>query len=276
MVIIRETKEVKGIKTFITKYQSINDLEHDIFSKEVNNLFKGRLLSSITGDKNFTGTNNLQEALRLLKEGWDSGAEKLTEDLKVANLSTHKREVKKAVYDIVGFQASVPRYLQGVPTSMINKRNVQQKAKIITLIKSCSYSAKVGQDMIFADSVRFLRVVQTLESQGYRVNIYSAFHAECEDESIFVQTKIKSANERLNISKMAFALAHPSFLRRILLRYIETEENIKNRNWTRGYGQPSDIDKTNELLEKDTYFIKALIPDIQLKQMFNIDQKVKL
>lgn len=275
MVILKETKTIGEVKTFITKYESLNDLEHDIFSKEINVVFKGGRLSSVEGTKSFTGTKDLKEALTLLKEGWQSGAEKLTKDLKIANLSNSTNMVQKQVYDIVGYQASVPRYLQGLPTSMINKRQVKQKAKIITLIKSCVYPSTVSTNEIMQDSIRTIQIIQTLEQQGYRVNLYSAFHSIRDSEAIFVQVKLKSAGERINIAKLAFALAHPSFLRRILFRFIETEENIKNYGWTNGYGRVAEPHQTTELLEKNTYFIKARISDSELKSMFNIDEDIK-
>src|SRR5690606_28814273 len=131
------------------------------------------------------------------------------------------REIKKTVYDIVGFQASVPRYLQGLPTSMVNKRNVKVKQKSVSLYKSISYSVRIKAEEILEDSVKFLQIVQEIEKQGIRVNVYTVFHSKIPKEEIFITTKIKSANERLNLSKLAYPLMHPSFLRRTTFRTME-------------------------------------------------------
>lgn len=245
----------------IAKFESLNEATEYYMAQPINHIFKENerknRLSSIVGEERFTGTKSMDDALRLMREGWDSGAKKLTKSLRLKNLETQPKEVKKAIFDIVGFQASVPRYLQGVPTSMVNKKTVKQKQKVITLIKSSTYNAMTSAQQIMEDSVKFLQIVQAIEAKGVRVNIYCAFHTivNGRSEQIFTKIKIKSANERLNLAKMAFPLMHPSFLRRIMFRAVETNPDVKNTGWLGGYGMPAEPKDTNKLLEKGEYYI---------------------
>lgn len=250
-----------GNNIYTTQFDSINEMVKHCDIADVNEkVFTKSECESILGDKSFTMTNSFNEARQLLKQGWTEGSTKLNKTLKLANATIQTKEVKRAIYDVVGFQASVPRYLQGIPTSMVNTKTVKKNAKIINLYKSICYSQNVSAQQIIDDSVKFLQIVQAIEKKGIRVNVYAIFHAEKQREQIFVTMKIKAANERLNISKMSFPLMHPSFLRRFIFRVMECETRIK-ANWSNGYGRPVNNNETVRLLEGKGYYIPVLISD---------------
>ena len=244
-----------GVKVFVSEYNSISEFVKEIESKKTVPMFKGLEASQLAekGRKGWYGTSNYNEARGLLTNGWDAGAKNLNTKLKIANAKMQDKEVKRAVYDLVGFQASVPRYLQGIPQNMINKRTVKQKAKVITLNKSVSYAALVNPDKIMEDSIKFLQIVQSLEKQNVRVNVNVIWMCEKGREKIFYKIKIKSANERLNISKLSFPLTHPSFLRRIMFKSLEVEERITDSRWATGYGIPCDASTINKYTDKNEY-----------------------
>lgn len=239
-------------------FNSINHLIQHNKDGQVNKNIWAHGCSSTTGTKSFTMTDSFEDAMDLMLKGWSEGAKKLTSSLNIANSKMQDKEVKRAIHDVVGFQASVPRYLQGIPTNMVNKKSVKQKQKIVTLTKSIAYSAMIKANQILEDSVKFLQIVQAIEKKGMRVNVYVVWHSKKDDEETIFKTKIKSASERLNVSKMSFPLMHPSFLRRIMFRAIEVNHEIKN-NWSYGYGQP--MHNTQEYLDKNEYFIPVMISD---------------
>ncbi len=49
---------------------------------------------------------------------------------------------------------------------------------------------------------------------------------------------MKEFSQNLNLLKLAFPLIHPSMLRRISFRYLETMPAMKDTNYTNGYGYP--------------------------------------
>ena len=116
----------------------------------------------------FTGTHSYEEAEDLLLHGWDEMAKELTE--KLGNIKANSNKYKnKTIYNVSGYQACVPRYLQGIPTNMINQKVVTKKQKVITITKNISYSACVSKETIEQESVKVLQLVNNLEKQGYRV-----------------------------------------------------------------------------------------------------------
>lgn len=214
--------------------------------------------SSIESNPSFTLTESFGEANNLLMNGWTQGSEKLTKELKIANIQNQGKDVKKLIHDIVGFQVNVPRYLQGIPTHMVNQKIVKQKQKVITLVKSICYLGHVKADKIMEDSIKFLQIVQGIEAKGIRVNVEVFFHAIKNSEEIYIRVPIKRSSERLNISKMSYPLTHPSFLRRHIFRAMETEMRIKNR-WCPGYGTTGSKEQVESLLKDNEYFIPVLI-----------------
>lgn len=251
------TKQFEGLNDF---YQHCRDglRNRTAFAKQ----------SSIEGTKGFTGTKDYAEAEQLLINGWSQGAEKLTAQLKVANSTFQNKEVKKAIFDIVGFQASVPRYLQGVPTNMVNKKVEKKKQKVITLVKSITYLGHIGTAQIMDDSIKFLQIVQGIEAKGIRVNVDVFFHAVNSGEEMMIRIPIKKSSERLNLSKMSFPLLHPSFLRRFIFRAMEVESRVRTQ-WAYGYGQPGGKMQVEALLKPNEYYIPVLISEYDAINIMN-------
>lgn len=252
---------------FKTTFGSMSEFVAHTSMQEFNRLVWPSKMSSVEGNESFTKTKSYTEAEGLLKNGWSEGAKTLTTKLRLANAKPAPAEVMRAVNDIVGFQVNVPRYLQGIPTSMINKKRVPQKQKVVNLVKGITYAGHVSAETILNDSVKFLQLVQSIEKEGIRVNVYAAFYSKNGDEEIFYKLKIKDSKERLNLSKMAFPLMHPSFLRRIIFRAMEVDNRLTNRSWSMGYGAPGSTSEVESQLDKGEYYVPILIDE---KQMLNV------
>ena len=160
------------------------------------------------------------------------------------------------MFDVVGFQASVPRYLQGIPTNMVNKKLVPIKQKVITLNKDISYNSMTSTQDIIDASIQTLQLIKKIEAQGIRVNLNLILGVKANGNTEVVKIRLKSANERLNISKLAFPLVHPSMLRRLFFRYIEVAPTVtKGFKW--GYGHPLDGSQLKAYC-KDEYVLPRL------------------
>lgn len=267
MAKVKETTKTFGnTTTYIREFDSLNNFYEYITTTPLNDTFcwKKGGLSSTQGSKKFTGTENFEEAVGLFKNGWDDMAKKLTKKLNVTQNQTMCSEVQKTVYDIVGFQCSVPRYLQGIPTNMVNKKLVPIKQKVVTLNKDFSYNYKIQTEDIIEASIKTMEVVKRIEAQGVRVNLNVIFGITAGNTREIVKIRIKSANERVNISKLAFPLVHPSMFRRLGFRYIEVAPTITN-NYSSGYGKPLDGSQLKQYC-KDEYVLPRLF-DGDLSQL---------
>ena len=232
-------KTFKSVTSYIREFDSLNDFEQYITNTPLNKVFQWKKLASVSSDYGFTHTHSYDEAAKLLKDGWQDKAQELTKKLSVVKNQVVSTQVQKVIYDVVGFQASVPRYLQGIPTSMVNKKLVPIKQKIITLDKDISYNCGITTEQIIEASVQTLQLIKKIEAQGIRVNLNLVWGTSAGHTKEVVKIRLKSANERLNVSKLAFPLVHPSMLRRLFFRYLEVAPTVVE-SYSFGYGCPLD------------------------------------
>lgn len=235
----------KGYKIYMEEYNSISEFVQTINSRSQNPNMTS--VQSEDGRYSFTGTNDYNEAENLLLHGWTEESEKLNEMLKLKSL---KEKSVKNTYDVAGFQCSVPRYLHGIPTNMINQKVVTKKQKVITITKNISYSASVRKETIEEESAKVLQLVNNLEKQGYRIILNVTVIARKDNVILCNKVKIKNANERLNLSKVSFPMVHSSYLRRILFRWMERFE-YTTRPFNDTYGTPVKCEEFNNIIKNN-------------------------
>lgn len=255
---MKETKLNVGafVKAYVREFSSLNDFETYITNTPLNDTFRWSKLASVSGSEEFTGTHSYEQAVEMFKNGWQSKAEELTKKLKVIQNQVIDAQVQKVLFDVVGFQASVPRYLQGIPTNMVNKKLVPIKQKIVTINKDISYNCGITTEQIVEASIQTLQLVKRIEAQGIRVNLNLIWGVKASGSNEVVKIRLKSANERVNISKLAFPLVHPSMLRRLCFRYLEVAPTITH-GYLYGYGSPLDGSQLKTYC-KDEYVLPRL------------------
>ena len=229
-------------KTEVIEYDSLKEFYDYLVNTPFNEAFCWAKHSSVENDEYFTKTKNFEEAVDLFKNGWSDMASKLVQKLKVIESKTEPTMKPRSKLDVCGYQAVVPLYLQGVPNCMVNKKMVPVKQKVITLNKSIDYHGGVSADKIIDESIKAMQIVKKLEAQGYRCNLNIVLGTSAgwgkDAKQFIIKVRIKSANEKMNISKLAFPLVHPSMLRRLFFRFIEVYPNV-TKNFVHGYGAPA-------------------------------------
>lgn len=239
------------------EFNSINEFYKYICDTPFNEAFRWASHASVEASRRFTKTDSFEEAVDLMKNGWTDMAQQMTQKLK-ATPNMELMHQMQTVIGVAGFQPVVPLYLAGVPTNMVSKQMVPIKQKVINVTKSVDYAGGVSADTIVEESIKAMQIIKKLESQGYRVNLYIALGSFEHSTEIACKVKVKSASEKLNVSKLAFPLAHPSMLRRLFFRWIEVNPNV-TKAFVDSYGAPA----TYEQLKK------AFPNDIILPAIFN-------
>lgn len=248
--------------THVRTFNDISDLSNYITLTKGNKRMNNQSQKTDTHD-GWYGTYRFEDAEHLMRTGDSKIAEKLETELGKIKSAFGIKHVNKNYYDIAGYQASVPRYLQGVPTNMVNSRKVPQKQRVVTLIKSVSYSSFWKADQIIEESVKALAIVHKVESAGVKVNLDVMWFSEVSGERVFYRVNIKKAGERLNVSKIAFPLVHPSMLRRFMFALLEVEELKSPQLWYFGYGTPiNDEERITAMLKKNEHVLPHQITDI--------------
>lgn len=246
-------------KTEVIEYDSLKEFYDYLIETPFNEAFCWSKHSSVDGDKQFTKTESFSEAVELFKNGWSDMATKLVQKLKVIESKTEPTMKPRNTLSVAGYQAIVPLYLQGVPNNMVNKKMVPVKQKVITLNKSIDYNGGVDADDIVEESIKAMQIVKKLEAQGYRcnLNIVLGTSAGYPTKQFVVKVRIKSANEKLNVSKLAFPLVHPSMLRRLFFRFIEVYPHV-TKSFVGGYGRPATSSEMRQIF-KNEYLLPNFI-----------------
>lgn len=250
-------------KVFIIQdFDSIGDLTSYLATAPTSQLFRDKNLSSQNEDRAaFYGTNTYNEANDMLIKGWDAKAPMLAQRIKANETTTHQAQRRTPTYNMVGGQASVPRYLQGIPTNMIDHKQTPVKQKIITINKDLAYAANVRTSEIEAEGIKALQIIKGLEGKGFRVKLNTIWVSSVGNTFHTVKVCVKRPEERMNLLKMAFPLIHPSMLRRFGFRCLETNPHVTERSFTWGYGAP-DGGMYRQIMAKGEYLLPAYIPSV--------------
>lgn len=231
--------------------------------------------ASDTDDFDFTGTRNLKEALDLCKYGDEKLASYVYEKtLKLDKIDTIDKHRQAYVNDIVGFTPNVPNYVMGIPNNMIRDNRHIIKSKIINVFINLSAHCGITSEQIKRNASLYVAAINQLEKEGYRCNVYTgdcgSHYGDAPYYSIIV--KVKGDKEPLNLAKMAFPLCHPSMLRRLGFKWIET---IPIDFTHCGYGRPLDYEKAVKKL------IRTVLGDMPITVLSighdsgNVDNVVK-
>ena len=254
-------------------FKNIHQLIEYIKNNPRNPVFANeRFLASSEVDSyrtNFTKTKTFDEALHLLQYGWHEKAKELENRLKAKKINATNKS-QKSIYDVVGHQASVPRYLQGIPTNMVNKKTIIKKQPVITIVKNIGYNSNVDSETIMEQSVKALQIIQTIENSGTRVNLDLIKYTSGIKQNMVTRIRIKNAGERLNISKMAFPLIHPSMLRRIMFAHVETCRELRDNSYSGGYGRSMNThEELKSVVKNNEYVIPGFIENVDdtIKEM---------
>lgn len=211
--------------------------------------------SSKDKDHSFTMTNNFEEAVSLITNGWEEGFVKLKENLKDRNVD---EEIQNRRYtpktDLEGFAPCVPHLLVGRPDTMCNAEMLPKKYKIIDIIINIGVSGGTDTDSIVKRGIVAINYVNQLEMAGYRCNIHIARCGVESPEKVFFLVKIKDSTETFSIKRMAFPLIHPSMNRRFMFRILESTD--VSRDWNYGYGRTTDnhVEELFKLYKKTFVF----------------------
>lgn len=241
----------------IVEFKSLNEFIEYIENTPENELFKNACYKSSKAidSRGWYLTKSLDEAINFAKYGWNEGAKDLNTNFKIATKNATSDIVLKQVLDVAGYQAVVPLYLQGAPMNMINKKPQVIKQKIITINKVTSFSSGISSSQVIKETTKCLEIIKKIESKGFRVNLNLLISTG----KVCVKIRLKSANERLNIAKLAFPVVHPSMFRRLFFRFVETYPSYNEMHFKNGYGFVPQEDDFNIACKKGEVMMSTVM-----------------
>ena len=252
-------KQVNGI--WVAEFKSIHEFENFITKNPENKVFKDCHHLASKDKKywtvDFTKTKSFDEAIDLLHNGWTDKAKELTKKLKAVERDMAPIMKQQHCVSVAGYQPIVPLFLAGQPANMIGTRMQPVKQKVVTLVKSVSYNGNVKPEEWTEQGLKALAVVKKLESNGHRVNVdivRGGYDPDTKSNGIVCRVRVKNANERLNVSKLAFTMCHPSIQRRLMFRFTEVYDRVSS-GYRSTYGMTFITSDWKKVLDKKKEYL---------------------
>lgn len=212
----------------------------------------------------FTGTADYDTALALLAHGWQEGRERMSTGLAAlapATITTPTRTLDVAgAYPIAALAAG------GAMDCMVTPCQIVTPRPAIRIVAGFAAPWTITPNAIMNRGIAIASVIDTLESAGQRVELIAERRGISKKARADYRLTItlKDAEQPLEIDRIAFALAHPSMLRRIAFRI--DEQTFTQAAWGPGYGVPQQADAAD-------FPDAILIPSIDSNDAYDTPEK---
>jgi hypothetical protein len=247
-------KKAKNHNSYIEHFDSIQDMIATLNSR-TNNQTMQDCDSSHEGSSSFTGTSSYEEAEKLLKTGFGEIIQTLkTEIKKEEKLNTKKYGTRNRFYyknNVEGVLPNIPNALMGLPNSMILPSKKIEKTKAIDLYYDMGACCGIDRKEWIAAGVKILVAVKIFELQNISVNLNCCFYSGFKHgQYLMASVKLKGYQDKLDLLKLCFPIAHPSFFRRFGFKWLETVpiENL-HYGFASGYGQALHSNEDGKIWE---------------------------
>lgn len=175
--------------------------------------------SSVTGNSEFTNTDNFQESLDLLIKGNSIECLEYEDFIKDFNFSSTENQLNLS-YE--GFQVEYSEYSQGNPECMIDLLETEKEIKNITINFNCAYSGYIKKDTILNYGKMILSLYSILESKGINIKIVTSDRFMDKNNICHsLEITLKEFNENIDIDRLSYCISHLSFERRNMFRLTE-------------------------------------------------------
>ena len=191
------------------------------------------------------GVKSYEEALDLMKNGYQPTVENLKEKVKAMRSGYGKRISFQN--NIVGAVPVVPLAMMGVPNDMIDMRMKPMKCKVIDVYYDVTCSCGTDSDDIIKNGQKVLGAIMELEKQGYKFNLYAVQSYSDDKDADVLCVKVKSSDRPLDLKRISFPLTHTAFFRIIGFDWYSRCPKAKYRG---GYGRGIAYRLSNAELEE--------------------------
>jgi hypothetical protein len=179
---------------------------------------------SVSASPGWSGSDSLQHATDLALNGWADGVNR------IANLAERisekvARRVEAHGMDLweEGGEVDVAAYLDGQRACMWTWTEQDNKRPIVRVSVNVSARSGTTTDEYTVAGAIAAALVDALENAGRRVEltVLCAISMGSSPGNIVFSADLKRADEPLDLGTVAYALAHPSMLRRTLFSVME-------------------------------------------------------
>ena len=215
--------------------------------------------------REWNGNVSWLEAKKLALQGWQDGLEQVKKyQTEITPQITEKVIRPSQIYDVAGYNVDVGRYLSNDPECFVSREFVVNNSpgRVFTLVCSISFSAAIKSETIIQRGAIICALVDAIEYAGQGVEVICNEASSVSSNSEYrkgkhkekgwfeVDVTVKKPNQPLEMIELAFCLAHPAMLRRVMFSVAEIE------GWSdfaRGYGYPAEATTKGDLYIEEIF-----------------------
>ena len=162
-------------------------------------------------------------------------------------------------WDVTGMSPDIPEFLSGNPENMMGWSDEEARPVLRIGIAGCYHA---GNNAKYATNMggAVLTLLDAMEAAGSAVELVSCFRLSGGYDprlTAACNVVVKSSEEYVDVDRMAYAICHPAFFRRLFFRWIELLDAKDQSILGWGYGTPNAISDD----EADDWDILIPAPD---------------
>ena len=244
------------VKDIVYAASSWDEFVRDLRDRAVQPAWNGHQ-SSIKGSFEFTRSLNWDKCIELA----ECGDKLVTEQVASAAVKVTFEAGPTWEYAPVGAFPCIPAYAAGVPEDMFVplEDGAANSKPIVRIAVNVVCSAFVEPQDIINRGAAVVALIDKIQSEGQRVELIAFCHVEgSRNDRYIMSVTVKRPEEPIDMDRVAFALAHPSMLRRCFFRAVEWLCPYRLSGY--GYcGHFDDVLKSSDLnlraigTDRDTY-----------------------
>lgn len=224
------------------KFEDLHDFWNFSFRDSNSNNKSSRAYKS-----DWYGNVSWEEAKTLAISGWIEGLNEIKKiSVELSEVIATKIVRYEPEYGVGGGLVDVGAFLCNSPEYFMikNPTEKEQEGKIVRLVCSISFSAAIDSKVIIQRGAMVCALADAIEMSGFRCEIIVNTTSFSKSRKFEVDVILKKAQQSLNITELAFCLAHPAMLRRFM---FSVEESEGWADYAYGYGIPHEATDKGDL-----------------------------
>ena len=215
------------------------------------------------------GCESGEQANEWARYGWPEGSAMAQRmDNELGNVS-HFETTKKMAIGYVGGCPVIPAYLAGAPQHMVDPAG-KAEYPVVRVVVNIGFLAEVSTQTKEAKGIAIMALVKRLEDSGKRVELIAWKGTRLNKGWAQFGVRVKAASESADMGRLAYVLAHPSFMRVHNFSWLESWHDAVNN----GYGSTLELTscELTDDIKPDFYIrsVKSNDPDSPLAQYRNL------
>lgn len=211
-------------------------------------------------DIKWTGGLTWEEAKAMALTGWVEGMKKI-EKYRASILPFIASKILRPypTNSMVGYCVDVGSYLSNQPECFFNREYHERNfpGKIFKIVCSISFSAAISPETIIQRGAMVCALIDAIEYAGHRAEVICNDASRNEIGGRFeVSLVVKKSHQPLEMTDLAFCLAHPAMLRRIMFSVAELN---RWSDFAIGYGYPAEATDKGDIYIREIF--SGVVPD---------------